>query len=122
MRVQRAVAVVLLSLGTGCGPAALRQAQGTLPTPEARWGLHLGAESPLARTYDGGAPLALESDADDPAEAFLAGKNWTRENIESAMPLIAKDFNPISDARGGSEFRRKAAANLLLKFWTETSD
>ncbi len=54
------------------------------------------------------------------AENFLQGKQWTRETVEEAMQLIDKDFIPISDARGGAEFRRVAARNLLLKFWSET--
>ncbi|MBX7153296.1 xanthine dehydrogenase small subunit [bacterium] len=54
-------------------------------------------------------------------EQFLIGKTWSRENVESAMPLIDLEFRPISDARSGEEFRRVAAKNLLLKFWTETN-
>ena len=53
-------------------------------------------------------------------EKFLTGKSWTRENVEAAMSLIDLEFRPISDARAGEEFRRVAARNLLLKFYTET--
>ncbi len=56
------------------------------------------------------------------AEQFLLGKQWNREIVEQAMPLIANDFTPISDARSGAEFRNVAARNLLLKFWHETSN
>lgn len=55
------------------------------------------------------------------AESFLCGKRWSREVVEQAMPLVDRDFSPISDARSGAEFRRIAARNLLLKFWTESS-
>jgi xanthine dehydrogenase small subunit len=54
------------------------------------------------------------------AEQFLVGKQWNRQTVERAMPLIDKDFTPISDARAGAEFRKVAARNLLLKFWTDT--
>ena len=54
------------------------------------------------------------------AEQFLVGKEWKRETVEAAMPLIDRDFAPISDARAGAEFRRLAAKNLLMKFWSET--
>jgi len=54
------------------------------------------------------------------AERFLVGKKWNRETVELAMLLIDKDFTPISDARASAEFRRVAARNLLLKFWTDT--
>lgn len=55
------------------------------------------------------------------AEEYLRGKIWTRETVEQAMGFIDKDFSPISDARSSAEFRRVAARNLLLKFWTETN-
>ena len=55
------------------------------------------------------------------AEKFLKGKLWDRQQIEEARHLIDTDFNPISDVRGSAEFRRVAARNLLLKFWSETS-
>ena len=54
------------------------------------------------------------------AEVFLMGNEWTRENVEQAMELIAGEFTPLSDARSGAEFRSVAAKNLLLKFWNET--
>jgi xanthine dehydrogenase iron-sulfur cluster and FAD-binding subunit A len=55
------------------------------------------------------------------AEESLRGKPWTRKSIEHALPLIDRDFSPISDARSGATFRRVAARNLLLKFWNDTS-
>ncbi len=54
-------------------------------------------------------------------EQFLLGKQWERKTVEQAMTLIEKDFTPISDARGSAEFRIKAAQNLLMKFWLESS-
>jgi xanthine dehydrogenase iron-sulfur cluster and FAD-binding subunit A len=55
------------------------------------------------------------------AEQFLMAKAWDRSTIEQAMQLIDADFSPISDARGSADFRRVAARNLLLKFWSETN-
>jgi len=56
------------------------------------------------------------------AEGFLRGKQWHREVVEEAMALIDEDFAPISDTRSSAEFRRVAARNLLLKFWSETNE
>ncbi len=53
-------------------------------------------------------------------EGFLRGKSWTRETVQQALPLLEKDFTPISDVRGSAAFRRSVARNLLLKFWLET--
>jgi len=53
-------------------------------------------------------------------ENFLKGKSWEPETVEEAMKTIESEFEPISDARAGAEFRRKVAANLLMKFYLET--
>ena len=56
------------------------------------------------------------------AEAFLTGKPWSRNHVEEAMSLVDEQFTPISDARAEKEGRAVVARNLLLKFWSETSD
>jgi xanthine dehydrogenase small subunit len=53
-------------------------------------------------------------------EQALLGKQWSREIIEHAMPMVDNDFTPISDARGSADFRKVAARNLLMKFFIET--
>lgn len=53
-------------------------------------------------------------------EELLMGKEWNRENIESAMKVLYKEFKPISDARASAEFRKVAARNLLMKFYLES--
>ncbi len=53
-------------------------------------------------------------------EEFLRGRLWKRQTVEEAQEFVDRDFSPISDVRGSAEFRRIAARNLLLKFWTET--
>ncbi len=53
-------------------------------------------------------------------EAELVGKEWSRATVEAAMRFVGEDYQPISDARSGEKARNIMAANLLLKFWTET--
>jgi xanthine dehydrogenase small subunit len=53
-------------------------------------------------------------------ELFLSGKPWSRPVVQEAMRAVDGDFDPLSDVRGSALFRRVAARNLLLKFWTET--
>jgi xanthine dehydrogenase small subunit len=53
-------------------------------------------------------------------EDFFIGRLWERATIEEAMERMGQEFTPLSDARSSAEFRRVAAKNLLLKFWTET--
>jgi xanthine dehydrogenase small subunit len=77
-----------------------------------------GTIKEVVLAYGGMADIAKRAFS---AEKFLLGKRWTREVVEQAMPLIDNDFVPISDVRGSAEFRRTAARNLLLKFWSETA-
>lgn len=53
-------------------------------------------------------------------ENFLAGKEWSRQNVEAAMQILTNEFAPISDARSEAQFRTTASRNLLLKFYAET--
>jgi xanthine dehydrogenase small subunit len=55
------------------------------------------------------------------AENFLKGKPWEHETIVEAMKILENEFEPLSDARSGADFRRKAAANLLMRFFLETN-
>ncbi|GBC61778.1 xanthine dehydrogenase small subunit [Desulfonema ishimotonii] len=54
------------------------------------------------------------------AERFLTGKKWTPENVRTASKIAAECFSPVSDARSSAEARQLMAANLLIKFRTET--
>ena len=53
-------------------------------------------------------------------EKQLIGKSWNRENVENAATFLEKDFQPISDARSGTEARILIAGNLLLKFYNDS--
>jgi xanthine dehydrogenase small subunit len=54
-------------------------------------------------------------------EGALLGRPWTRETIESVLPLYAHDFTPLSDWRASADYRLLVAQNLLLRFWRETT-
>jgi len=51
---------------------------------------------------------------------FVTGKPWNETTIKKAMAVLENEFSPISDARSSAEFRRKAAANLLMVFFNDT--
>jgi xanthine dehydrogenase small subunit len=53
-------------------------------------------------------------------EAALIGQPWTAETIKAALPEFERDFEPMTDMRASSEYRRTAARNLLLKYHAET--
>lgn len=52
-------------------------------------------------------------------EAALVGNLWTRETITAAEAAWAKDFTPLSDMRASSDYRLRAAHNLLLRYFLE---
>ncbi|MDQ1831447.1 xanthine dehydrogenase small subunit [Massilia scottii] len=53
-------------------------------------------------------------------EAMLAGQPWNEATVDAAMAMLAQDYAPLSDMRASSEYRMKAAQNLLRRFWFET--
>lgn len=71
------------------------------------------------KLYYGG--MAAMTKNPDRATEFLIGKTWNRDNVEEAMELVKEEFTPISDARSSADGRTVMAANLLLKFWSETN-
>ncbi|MFT8719522.1 xanthine dehydrogenase small subunit [Acetobacter sp.] len=55
------------------------------------------------------------------AEEALVGRKWTAEAVADARLAIAEDFTPLSDMRGSAWYRSTVAANLLNRFFEETS-
>jgi xanthine dehydrogenase small subunit len=54
-------------------------------------------------------------------EAALAGRPWTPAWLADIEGLLARDFTPISDHRGGAVYRVRAAAGLIRRFQHETT-
>lgn len=55
-------------------------------------------------------------------EKALLGALWVDKSIAQAFEILDSEIQPISDMRGGSEYRRIAAKNLLKKFLYETTN
>jgi len=55
------------------------------------------------------------------AEAALVGQPWNEASVRAAMTAMGQDFTPLSDWRASAAYRSKIAANLLLRFFLETS-
>jgi xanthine dehydrogenase molybdopterin binding subunit/xanthine dehydrogenase small subunit len=66
--------------------------------------------------YGGVAALPVRARA---TEAALLGKRWGAAACEEVLPVLEKEFNPISDVRGSANYRRQMIANLLRKFFAE---
>jgi xanthine dehydrogenase small subunit len=53
-------------------------------------------------------------------EAALRGHPWTAANVQAAMQTLRAEFEPISDMRASSAYRRQVLGNLLQRFWLES--
>ena len=53
-------------------------------------------------------------------EAALRGHPWTAANLQAAMQTLRAEFEPISDMRASSGYRRQVLGNLLQRFWLES--
>ena len=54
-------------------------------------------------------------------ETFLTGKNWDEKNVQQGMELLKLDFQPMSDMRASAAYRSQVSANLLFRFYLQTS-
>ncbi|MFD0668907.1 xanthine dehydrogenase small subunit [Ramlibacter sp. MAHUQ-53] len=54
------------------------------------------------------------------AEAALAGRPWTEAAAQAAADALRAEFQPISDMRASSAYRREVLGNLLRRFWLES--
>ncbi len=54
------------------------------------------------------------------AETFLIGRSWDEESVRLAMEALSRDYTPQSDMRASADYRKKAACNLLYRFFLET--
>jgi xanthine dehydrogenase small subunit len=53
-------------------------------------------------------------------EAALRGHPWTAANVQAAMQTLRAEFEPMSDMRASSAYRRQVLGNLLQRFWLES--
>ncbi|MCP3143152.1 xanthine dehydrogenase molybdopterin binding subunit [Pyxidicoccus xibeiensis] len=51
-------------------------------------------------------------------EEQLTGQPWTRETVERVLPVLAGELSPISDLRGGAEYRRGLIVSMFEKFFS----
>ncbi|PYI91958.1 MAG: xanthine dehydrogenase [Verrucomicrobia bacterium] len=66
--------------------------------------------------YGGVAALPVRARA---TEAALIGKRWSSSACEEVLPVLEKEFTPISDVRGSANYRRQMIASLLRKFFAD---
>jgi xanthine dehydrogenase small subunit len=72
----------------------------------------------LRAAYGGMAPRAMRAAN---VEQAVRGRTWSLATVAGIDVVLARDFTPISDHRGGAGYRARAAANLIRRFQWETS-
>jgi xanthine dehydrogenase small subunit len=86
-----------------CAAFAFRLADGVVAEPRIAFGGMAATPKRAART-----------------EALLTGRVWDEAVMREAMAMLAVDYAPLTDMRASSEYRMKAAQNLLRRYWLET--
>jgi xanthine dehydrogenase small subunit len=77
-----------------------------------------GKVARLRAAYGGMAARAMRAAS---LEAAVRGRPWAPAWLADTEDLLARDFAPIADHRGGAAYRMRAAAGLLRRFQLETS-
>ena len=77
-----------------------------------------GKVAELRAAYGGLAARAMRARS---VEGAVKGRPWAPAWLADIDALLARDFTPITDHRGGAAYRLRAAAGLLRRFQLETS-
>lgn len=54
-------------------------------------------------------------------EATIVGQPWNESTVDSAIQALSKDYQPLSDMRATADYRSLVAANLLRRFYYQTT-
>jgi xanthine dehydrogenase small subunit len=54
-------------------------------------------------------------------ESALRGRPWTMDALADVDALLAQDFSPMTDHRGGAAYRLRVAAGLVRRLQIETT-
>jgi xanthine dehydrogenase small subunit len=77
-----------------------------------------GKVARLHAAYGGMAPRAMRARS---LEEAVRGRPWAPAWLADVEALLARDFTPITDHRGGAAYRLRAAAGLLRRFQLEAT-
>jgi xanthine dehydrogenase small subunit len=79
---------------------------------------HGGKVRELRAAFGGMGPRAMRAAR---VEAAVKDRPWAPAWLADVGSLLARDFAPITDHRGGADYRLRAAAGLLRRFQLETT-
>jgi xanthine dehydrogenase small subunit len=81
--------------------------------------MHLDGERVSDSRFALGGMAAIPKRATQ-TEAWLQGKTWEESTLRDAMDRLVTEFTPMSDMRASKDYRSRASANLLYRFYLET--
>jgi xanthine dehydrogenase small subunit len=55
-------------------------------------------------------------------ESSLLGQSWNEAEVATAMKALGEDFTPLSDMRSTANYRQRTCANLLYRFFLESTE
>lgn len=82
--------------------------------------LHLEDQQVVAARIAFGGMAAVPKRASR-CEQALIGQPWNEATVAAGMAALAEDFKPLTDFRAGRDYRQQVAANLLRKYYLETT-
>jgi xanthine dehydrogenase small subunit len=83
-----------------------------------RLSLEAGKVGGLRAAFGGMAARAMRAAN---VEAAIGGSEWTQAALGGIDAVIARDFTPLTDHRGGAAYRLRAAAGLVRRLQIETT-
>jgi xanthine dehydrogenase small subunit len=83
-----------------------------------RLALRGGTVREIRAAYGGMAARAMRAGH---LESALTGREWTQTALAGVDDVLARDFTPMSDHRGGAAYRLRAAAGLVRRLQIETT-
>ena len=81
--------------------------------------LRLDADARVAEIAIGAGGVAATPMRARQTEQALTGRPWGLESLRGAREALRGEFQPISDMRASSGYRRQVLGNLLERFWHE---
>ncbi|MDQ2825141.1 MAG: xanthine dehydrogenase molybdopterin binding subunit, partial [Verrucomicrobiota bacterium] len=55
-------------------------------------------------------------------ESALLGKKWNETTLREVLPILEREFTPISDVRGSAIYRQRLIVDLLRKFFDDEEE
>ncbi len=80
------------------------------------------AEGQIAQARIGVGGMAATPARAHHAEQALIGQRFERASFEAAARALDADFTPLTDHRASSDYRKRVAANMMVRCWLDEGE